>query len=719
MIEIKVKSILLVSYYCPTKAHAGGLRILDIYALIKEKHQDVRVDLLTYSRPEIDWDVKIINEIFDNIYYSDQERLLPKTIEQARGRFARYDLIDLQFHQAGLEARAFRSIGDKVIYTPMESMVKVAHYDSIEIKNNITHNRNQWNLSIYERAVEELEIINNTDLTVCVSKSDAALLRAITRLTKVKFLDTCLSGFEFDKVVDGSFKFLTAGKRRCNVLYIAYFGSQTNVDALDWYISKVHPIVKEAVPDYTFTVVGRGDLSKYQGMKDKSIEFVGAVDLLSPYIKSARVGIAPALSGGGFRGKINQYAILGVPTVATKIAATGLKYENMNSIFITDDNVEFAGHCIRLLKDWGLNEKIGLSARDLSIKNYTWNAKWHKIKKIYGLENEKLVKTPLVTVIIPSYNHSKYIKKRIQSIFAQTYQKFELIVVDDCSQDDSSEVLQDLKEIYNFKLILNKSNSGSPFSAWERVSELANGKYVWICESDDVAEPDFLMTAILSLNSNPDTVLFYSHSKIIDARDNILGDTKKYFHDTFKSARWDDSFVSDGFYDLENYQLYGQTVPNMSSAVVETKAFINSYIRSMKKLKLTGDWYFIAAVMMHGKVVFSNKLLSNFRQHQVTARVRVKSAKSQAEYIIVKMLMNKLINGGEFSNRMIEVFKNDLIRFIFEPATWLDVCRNLSDLSLTEEIDFFNGLINSIKGDESLLVELSDLYRHSLTLPIK
>jgi len=65
--------------------------------------------------------------------------------------------------------------------------------------------------------------------------------------------------------------------------------------------------------------------------------------------------------------------------------------------------------------------------------------------------------TPLVTVIIPSYNHEKYIQESLEGIKRQTYANIEFFVVDDGSKDNSVELLQKLQPEYNFQLILQKN----------------------------------------------------------------------------------------------------------------------------------------------------------------------------------------------------------------------------------------------------------------------
>ena len=148
----------------------------------------------------------------------------------------------------------------------------------------------------------------------------------------------------------------------------------------------MHPVVKDAVPDYIFTVVGRGDLSSFARLSDDCLNIVGEVKDLSTYINSARVGIAPALGGSGFRGKINQYAIYSVPSVVTPLASKGLGYTDQFNIFISEDPVIFAKHCIDLLLDDELNMRIGGRARSEALKRFTWHAKLPAIEAIYGLK---------------------------------------------------------------------------------------------------------------------------------------------------------------------------------------------------------------------------------------------------------------------------------------------------------------------------------------------
>jgi len=98
-----------------------------------------------------------------------------------------------------------------------------------------------------------------------------------------------------------------------------------------------------------------------------------------------------------------------------------------------------------------------------------------------------------VSVIIPNYNHSKFLRKRINSVLDQTFQKFEVIILDDCSSDNSKEIIEEYR--FNNKIshiVYNDINSGSTFKQWEKGIQLAIGDLIWIAESDDWCEPNFL-----------------------------------------------------------------------------------------------------------------------------------------------------------------------------------------------------------------------------------
>jgi len=444
----------------------------------------------------------------------------------------------------------------------------------------------------------------------------------------------------------------------------------------------VHPRVKAAVPGYRFDVVGRGDLSAYLGMSDPSLNIVGEVPSVGPYIARAAVGISPALSGAGFRGKINQYALLGLPTVASPIAAEGFAYRHGVDILVAADAASFAESCIRLLTDPEMNKRLADAAGRTCQDQYSWAAREGAIRSIYGVRKARQQGAPVVTAIVPSYSHGRYIEQRIRTILDQSYANIDLIVIDDKSPDNSDEVISRLRDRYGFTYIRRDKNSGTPFSAWAYAAEKATGEFIWICESDDAATLDFAATGVDRLCQDRSAVLFYSNSYVIDADGKVIGSTASYFRDIWQDPRWEAGFTAEGLKELADYQVRGMIVPNMSSALIRADAFKSAFKPDLLKFGLTGDWLFIGRVLTRGRAIFDVQPLNYFRQHAVTSRERVKSARSQAEFIMTKYRVHKLAR--KRARDLAVTLKTDATRFIYEPASGRSVARAMMRISVVD-----------------------------------
>jgi glycosyltransferase involved in cell wall biosynthesis len=89
--------------------------------------------------------------------------------------------------------------------------------------------------------------------------------------------------------------------------------------------------------------------------------------------------------------------------------------------------------------------------------------------------------------------HASFLEERINSILKQTYKNYEIILLDDKSTDNSIEIIKRYENNYHISHIkINKTNNGSPFIQWEKGFNLAEGELIWIAESDDSCDADFL-----------------------------------------------------------------------------------------------------------------------------------------------------------------------------------------------------------------------------------
>ena len=208
-----------------------------------------------------------------------------------------------------------------------------------------------------------------------------------------------------------------------------------------------------------------------------------------------------------------------------------------------------------------------------------------------------------VSVIVPNYNHARFLHQRLDSMFNQTYQDFEVILLDDASTDNSVEILQEYAK--NPKVghfVVDEINSGSPFVQWKKGIELAKGEYIWIAESDDWADKRFLETLIKELEKNEDLGLVVSGSNWIDDLGNIRKDLSVQKQD----------LLIDGKLEVTNRLLFRNSIQNVSSVLFHHKVFDDITVE-YDQVKACGDWYLYIDILNRYSVKFLSIKLNYFR----------------------------------------------------------------------------------------------------------
>lgn len=133
---------------------------------------------------------------------------------------------------------------------------------------------------------------------------------------------------------------------------------------------------------------------------------------------------------------------------------------------------------------------------------------------------------PLVSVGIPFFNAEKYIVYSIISVIKQTYENWELILLDDGSTDNSLEIALDFeKKDKRIRVISNGKNLGLP-TRLNEISKLASGKFYARMDADDIMHPERLETQVNYLNQNPNVDLLATGLISIDNFNNIIGKRK-------------------------------------------------------------------------------------------------------------------------------------------------------------------------------------------------
>ena len=248
---------------------------------------------------------------------------------------------------------------------------------------------------------------------------------------------------------------------------------------------------------------------------------------------------------------------------------------------------------------------------------------------------------PLVSVVVPNYNYADYLAPRIDSILRQTFSDFELLLLDDCSTDHSVSVMKKYASDPRVVAIdVNQTNTGSPFPQWMKGIKMARGKYVWIAEADDLAEPDFLSTLVAAAESHPDLSFCYAGSLLIDSAGEVS--SRDINHWGRRAAKPHACF--DGKLYAERNLYWKSYVVNASGALFRRDKALQLSDSPFLGMRYCGDWLFWFSMALLGDVVEVYQNLNFFRQHaaKVTNASRVSGGGVNEDITVVREMESKL-----------------------------------------------------------------------------
>ena len=242
------------------------------------------------------------------------------------------------------------------------------------------------------------------------------------------------------------------------------------------------------------------------------------------------------------------------------------------------------------------------------------------------MEKLKIENPKKVSVIIPNYNYANYIIERIDSILMQTYPIYELIILDDCSTDNSVEVIEEkIKTIKDIKVqfIKNETNSGGVFKQWKKGFDAATGDYIWIAEADDSAENNFVEELIKPFDDK-DMVLSYCESARIDGDNNLIREKSDDLYDMCRTGEWNKSYIWTGREENIYHLSVTNTILNVSSVMWKKKDYTDIFAKA-GEFKVAGDWYIYYNILKDGKISWNSKPLNYYRKHGSSVCTDVKA----------------------------------------------------------------------------------------------
>ena len=125
---------------------------------------------------------------------------------------------------------------------------------------------------------------------------------------------------------------------------------------------------------------------------------------------------------------------------------------------------------------------------------------------------------PLVSVVIPSYNHARYLAAAIDSVLAQDYPRVELIVIDDGSTDGSPDVLKKYDQRFHWEVQANQGQAATMNRGWT----MSRGEILAYLSADDILLPNAVSAAVSCLRGNPEAVLCYCDFNLIDPGSRLI-----------------------------------------------------------------------------------------------------------------------------------------------------------------------------------------------------
>lgn len=226
---------------------------------------------------------------------------------------------------------------------------------------------------------------------------------------------------------------------------------------------------------------------------------------------------------------------------------------------------------------------------------------------------------PKVSVIVPNFNHEQFLRRRLDSIYGQTYKNIEVILLDDCSSDKSRSVLDQYAADYPqiTRTLYNDKNSGSAFRQWAKGIKAATGDLVWIAESDDYCDERFLEVMVRCFDDEA-VLLSYSKSIFVDKNEVPIADSfDAYLSDLDCAGKWTGPYVETAHNEVRSALGIKNTIPNASSVLFKRPISMPLLEdESWLSMRVAGDWVFYLHILRGGKIAYRPDATNFFRRYQ-------------------------------------------------------------------------------------------------------
>lgn len=228
------------------------------------------------------------------------------------------------------------------------------------------------------------------------------------------------------------------------------------------------------------------------------------------------------------------------------------------------------------------------------------------------------LRMPKVSVLVPNYNHARFLPRRLDSIYGQTYRNIEVILMDDCSTDNSREVMARYALLHpeTTRTLFNEKNAGTAFRQWARGIAAATGELVWIAESDDFCDPNFLEVLVRCFDDEA-VMLAHSRCVFVDQDEVPMANyLETYVADLDFPEKWASSHVETAHLEVRHALGIKNTIPNASGVLFRRPVDMALLTdESWRSMVVAGDWVFYLLLLKGGKIAYSVDTANYFRRY--------------------------------------------------------------------------------------------------------
>lgn len=343
----------------------------------------------------------------------------------------------------------------------------------------------------------------------------------------------------------------------------------------------------------------------------------------------------------------------GMPELAGRGCGKAVPFKDVDAM--VEATLHYASKPGERMRDGVLGQQI--VSKELTIAT-TGPQLLEYIRRAAGLK-------PHVSVVVPNYNCAPYLEERLSSINRQTFQDFELILLDDKSTDASLPILREwVSRRAGTSLIANKKNSGSPFVQWLKGIDAAESDLIWIAESDDSCHPGLLESLVASFEDR-NVRLGYVKSVPVDAPGNVLGNYEALYLNRIQPGRWGSSYVATDHEEANLGLGIANCIPNASSMMFRRFDPEPEFVRQLTTMRMCGDWYFYLRAMRGGLIAYNALPYNYHRRHSNTVTSRMEgSPKYFEEFAVVRAFVDTTYRQDDTSkSRVASFLAEDFARF--------------------------------------------------------